>query len=320
MSRSPAPRHPGRDGRALRREEFRPERTEESRPSRHPGPGLPGLPGRRRPGWTDPAMEELYPARAGRRERARRGTAQWGRYRLAADSVEALRVAGMFGTVERSDLSELFESAGRARRALPELESAGLLRTERYVRGSRVVNAVTLTGTGKRLLERGVDPRPAGDIRAQAYRAGTARPSQVLHDTAVYRAARREWERIEAMGGRVQRVRSDGDLRRIANRIASAERKAGAGEERSRSAAADALGLRVAGGKLSLPDVRLEYSLPDPGDGIETAGYVDVEVVTRDYRSRALAAKAEAGFRVHEMDADGTLLPDSAGGEGRVPE
>ena len=261
-------------------------------------------------------MEELCEVRPGRVERSGRGTAQWGRYRLAADSVEALRAVGMFGTVEKADLRDLFESPARASRALADLGRSGLLRVEGFRRGGRGLEAVTLTRDGKRLLEREVDPRDAGDLDAQSYRSATARPSQVLHDTAVYRAARRECKRIEALGGRIERIRTDSDLRRIVDRIADEARESGSSEERSRSRAAAALGLAFAEGKLTLPDVRIECCLPDAIGDLGERKFVDVEVATRDYREAALRAKAEAGFRIHAMDIDGSLRSWVAGGRG----
>ncbi len=255
----------------------------------------------------DTAVEVLCETNPGRVERAGRGTAQWGRHRIAADGIEALRTVGMFGTVERADLGDRFVSARRARHVLCGLADAGLVQVRRLRRGQRVVEAVSLTRRGKRLLERKVDPRDPGDPEAQVYRVAAVRPAQVLHDTAVYRAARREWQRIEAGGGRVHRIRNDADLQRLVDRKARRLRAAGVGADRSRSEAAAALGLRLANGRLTLPDVRIEYRQPRPGDGSGASGFVDVEVATRDYRERTLAAKVEAGFRIHAMDADGHL-------------
>ncbi len=271
--------------------------------------GPAGMPGRldRKP--PDPRLENLYEIRPGRVRRTGRGRTQWGKYRLAADSVEVLRAVGMFGTIDRADLADFFTSAQRARHALADLCSHGLLRVERFRRGRRTVDALTLTRKGKRLLEQRVDPRERGDEEAQVYRAGKACPSQVLHDTAVYRAARKEWAGIEARGGRVERTRSDGDLQRLVERRAKQVRECGASEQRARSVAAADLGLTLMDGKLTLPDVRIEYRLPESSDGPGALDFVDVEVTTRDYRERDLAAKAAAGFRIHAMHSDGSLRP-----------
>ena len=255
--------------------------------------------------------EVLCEAGPGRVERAGRGTARWGRYLLPADSVEALRSVGSFGAVEVADLAAVFESASRARRALRDLRRQRLLRVERFRRGCRVFNVASLTKAGRRLMERSVDPREPGDEEAQRYRAGPARSAQVLHDTAVYRAARREMAAIEARGGRVVLVRTDDDLRRLAWRRAQRARRAGASAEEARAAAAASLRLTVRDGNLTYPDIRIEYERT-PATGVAAAAaFVDVEVSTPDYRGPALRAKAAAGFRIYRMGPDGALRADS---------
>ncbi len=261
----------------------------------------------------DTATEVLCDASPSRLEQAGQGTAQWGRHRIAADGIEALRRVGMFGTIDRADLVERFASARRSRQALAGLADAGLLRVQRFRRGQRIVDAVSLTRTARQLLERMVDPREPGDPDAQVYRVSMARPSQILHDVAVYRAACREWRRIEAAGGRVTRILSDSDLQRLVDRRVARLREAGGRKHPSRSEAAAALGLQLADGRLVLPDVRIEYRQSGSGDGPGERGFVDVEVVTRDYREQSLAAKAASGFRIHAMDADGRLGADPSG-------
>lgn len=240
----------------------------------------------------------------GRRGRGR-AMAQWGRFRLAADSVEALRTTGIFGTVELSDMTDLFESAGRAKRSVQELERDNLLRVERFQRGRRRIEAVTLTSPGRRLLERCIDPREKGNEEAQAYLSGCARSAQVLHDTAVYRAARCEMRRISAEGGVIRRIRTERQLRRIALcRVDVAKRK---GEKccKARAAAAAELRLTVTGGKLSFPDVRIEWERP-AARGSES-DFVDIEVTTADYRERSLSAKSAAGYQIYAMATDGRV-------------
>ena len=251
--------------------------------------------------------EVLCEAGPGRVERAGRGVARWGRYRLASDSVEALRTVGAFGAVEVGDLVALFESASRARRVLRGLQREGLLRVEKFRRGRRVIEAASLTGTGKRLIERCIDPRDPGDEEAQRYRSGPARSTQVLHDTSVYRAARREVGAVHASGGKVLRFRTDADLRRLVWRHVERARRAGADQRAAQAAAAAELGLTVNGGSLTYPDVRVEYERPVADGGMPATCFVDVEVSTPDYRGPALRAKAAAGFRIYRMDAAGGL-------------
>ncbi len=244
-------------------------------------------------------------------QRAGRGTARWGRYLLASDSVEALRTVGSFGAVEVTDLAALFETATRARRALRRLQRKALLRVETFRRGQRVLDVASLTNAGKRLMERVVDPREPGDERAQRYRAGPARSAQVLHDTAVYRAARREMEAIETQGGRILAVRTDSDLCRLALRRAGRAKRPGASSKDVKAEVVASLGLIVRDDRLVYPDIRIEYERPTASGAAADVGFVDVEVSTPDYRGPALQAKAAAGFRLYRMAADGGLCAGS---------
>ena len=287
-------REQGRDAAAV---DMRRERTEcpPATPTRAPRDPMP----------REIRREVLRGTAGNGRGRRGRAMAQWGRFRLAAESVEALREIGVFGTVELSDLTDLFASAGRAKRTVQELERDNLLRVERFQRGSRRIEAVTLTSRGRRLLERCIDPREDGNEEAQAYLSGCARAAQVLHDTAVYRAARCEMRRISAEGGVVRRIRTERQLRRIALcRMDAAKRR---GEEcgNARAAAAAELRLTVTDGKLSFPDVRIEWERR-VAHGSES-GLADIEVTTADYRERSLSAKAAAGYQIYEMAADGRV-------------
>ena len=286
----------------------------------------PGLPERRLGGrWIDrrsrsadgqvssreSAVEILCDVPIGHRRRAGRGVAVWGRHRLAADSIEALRTVGIFQVVRCDDLADAFSSRNRARSALRNLETSGLLRIERFRRGRVRFEAASLTPSGKRVLTRHVDPRDADDDEAQAYRTGPACEAHVLHDTAVYRAARLEIEAIVARGGRIVRVRTEADLQRLASRYFARARQVGEGTEKARTAAAAALGLAEHEGRLAFPDVRIEYRDPGGGGGASGNAAVDVEVTTPDYRNSALRAKTASGFRLYSMAPDGSLSPES---------
>lgn len=253
------------------------------------------------------AREVLVRAAPGSVNQPGRGITQWGRHRLAADSVEALRIIGAYGTVSVGDLTDTFGSVRRMRAAVLDLRQAGLMRVERFRRGQRLVEAATLTRPAKRLLERFVDPRDAADEDAQSYRAGPARRSQVLHDIAVYRAARREAKAIEAASGRIARIRADDDLQRMAWRRMERDRRAGASRRQAQSAAAAHLRLTIHAGRLIFPDLRIEYEPASGNTGPAGREHLDVEVTTPDYREPALRAKSAAGFRVYALQPDGSL-------------
>ena len=233
--------------------------------------------------------------------------ARWGRFQLPADSVEALRAAGSFGTVALDDLHSVFQSTQRARRELRKLQREGLLRAERFRRGDRSIIVASLTATGKHLMEHHVDPRDPGDENAQRYRARRPRSAQVLHDVAVYRAACREMHAIQERGGRVVLVRTDDDLRQLVAWRAGRAMRAGASQRKARSSSAASLGLTMHGRNVTYPDIRIEYERADASDGPPRSGFVDVEVATLDYRRPTLRAKAAAGFRIYRIDASGSL-------------
>jgi hypothetical protein len=61
--------------------------------------------------------------------------------------------------------------------------------------------------------------------------------------------------------------------------------------------------LRVVSGKIAVPDLRVEYENPE----LELR-HVDLELATRDYRPRAMAAKTTAGFSLYARSEDASRL------------
>jgi hypothetical protein len=61
--------------------------------------------------------------------------------------------------------------------------------------------------------------------------------------------------------------------------------------------------LHVVNGKIPLPDLRLEYETAE----LELR-HVDLELATRDYRPRAMAEKAAAGFSMYSRSEDASRL------------
>ncbi len=62
-------------------------------------------------------------------------------------------------------------------------------------------------------------------------------------------------------------------------------------------------GLQLVDGKIPVPDLRVEYETPE----LELR-QVDLELATRDYRPRAMAAKASAGFSMYARSEDASRL------------
>ena len=131
----------------------------------------------------------------------------------------------------------------------------------------------------------------------QRIRPARTRRSEAAHDTAIYRACRREQRRLLERGAVVRRIRLDAELKgTIAGRSESARVKDGkraADAERHR--AARELGLPIdARGRVLYPDVQVEYT-----DAAGRTGRVNIEVASGNYRRRSIRAKAAAGFVIH---------------------
>ena len=122
--------------------------------------------------------------------------------------------------------------------------------------------------------------------------------------TAVYKLYQKAADDIARSGGRVTRLVLDFELKRSLNRQFA--RTAGMSPEeqaRRKQEIAEEQGLQVIDGRVVIPDLRLEYETPD-----HEQSRVDLEVVTGNYRSGGLSAKARAGFRMYASAADQVRL------------
>ena len=142
----------------------------------------------------------------------------------------------------------------------------------------------------KLAARRGMDP-------AQRIRIPRMRPAEAGHDTAIYRACRKERQRLAEQGSTVRRVRLDAELKSAVARGSEAVRikhgKRAADAERHRIARE--LGLpRDDRDKVLYPDAQIEYA-----DAGGRTGRVNIEVASGNYREPALRAKAAAGFAMH---------------------
>ena len=126
---------------------------------------------------------------------------------------------------------------------------------------------------------------------------GVVKASDLDHDCAVYRAACDAAERIEAEGGRVERVRVDAELKGAVaagtERVRHAEGREAADTERRRLAAEVELPVSEDGTVL-FPDAHIEYT-----DAAGRAGRASVEVASQHYSGATVRAKAAAGFQMY---------------------
>ena len=144
--------------------------------------------------------------------------------------------------------------------------------------------------TRKLAAKRGMDP-------AQKIPVARIRPSEAAHDTAIYRACRKERKRLETQGATVRRIRLDSELKSKVARASEAARKKNGkrAADAERHRIARELGLPVDDeGRVLYPDAQIEYS-----DAAGRTGRVNIEAVSGSYREAAIRAKAAAGFAMH---------------------
>ena len=210
----------------------------------------------------------------------------------------ALIDMGVYGAVSYRDLAEA-RFGGHpytTRRAVNAWIRNGIV-AEHTATGPKgnpfKVLALTREGvaeTRELAAERGMDPD-------QEIRFARTRPSEAAHDTAVYRACRKEKKRLREQGAEVRRIRLGTELKSAVARASESARqkngKRAADAERHRIARE--LGLPVDEQERVLyPDAQIEYT-----DADGRTGRVNIEAVSGNYREPAVQAKAAAGFALH---------------------
>ena len=282
--------------------------TPAPRPARaDPTPDDQARPGARGP--DHPAREDRARERAGhRREHDARAREPEARNRTRRTRTERTRDAiadvGLYRAVSYTDLSDKHFDGHpyTTRRLVTQMRRAGLIE-EHEATGPRgnTFTVLTATARGREAAHRAaVD---AGHVPEQQTWTGLVKPAELSHDTAVYRAALDERQRIEGEGGRVTRVRIDAELKAtIATATETARAEGGdRAADAARFNAAHELGLPVEDNRVLYPDAQLDI---EDRDGM--SGRVNVEVASDHYHAAAIAAKAGAGFAMHGSSRSAT--------------
>jgi hypothetical protein len=221
-------------------------------------------------------------------------------YFLRDSELETLAEVGRFRVIAAPDLARLSYGgdATRMEREIRRLKQHSLL-SENPGAGERNKPArlLALTKQGARLL------RKSGRLPdGQAIYHGFAKPREAKHDADLYRLYQAEVERIESAGGRPVRVVLDYELKRNLNRDLEALHEKGRSPE-ALDEIAERHGLSVVNGKIPVPDLRIEYDTAEM-----ERQHLDLELATRNYRPRALAEKAKAGFSLYARREDSSRL------------
>src|SRR5208283_399444 len=221
-------------------------------------------------------------------------------YLLRDSEMHSLKETGRFRVIPVSDLAKY--SYGGNREAMEKdirgLARQSLLRDKTVeISQKKTLRVVTLTKAGHRLLKK---TNQLPDDQPSYH--GLVKPREVKHDADLYRLYQKAVARIERSGGRPVRVLLDYELKRNLNHDLAL-----LGPEKDnldrKGEVAEKHGLQLVDGKIPVPDLRVEYETPE----LELR-HVDLELATRDYRPRAVAAKAAAGFSLYGRSEDASRL------------
>ena len=217
-------------------------------------------------------------------------------YDLHESEIQTLTDLGKFRVINAEDLAH-HGYGGDKRRMECETQSLvrqGLVDEKRVeVSLSKSTRIYTLTKAGRRLMRR--SGRVPND---QEIHAGFVKPREAKHDAELYRVYQKEEDRIERRGGRVRRVLLDFELKKKVNRDLTRLGREKDDPDKKHDVA-ERHGLRVVHGRIPVPDLQIEYEMPD-----QSIARVNLELTTEDYRPRQLADKARAGFTLYSHGDD----------------
>lgn len=237
---------------------------------------------------------------------------------LRDEEKTVLSEVGRFRVIATRDLAATIYDSRRSRmeRDLAFLRHQGLIQVDavnarRDGRAGKIerIEVVTLTKEGKSLAR-----QIAEYSQDQRLYAGMVKPREVEHDAQIYRAYRKEAQRIEQRGGTNLRVRLDFELKSQIQKAIYAERKANPGRDIHdiKEQVAKQFELPFVDGGIQIPDARIEYDLPNKNvqevDQGSRSGHEDIEVLTAAYRPGHLRHKAQAGFQVYASASDRATL------------
>jgi hypothetical protein len=223
-------------------------------------------------------------------------------YSLRLSEIHTLTEVGKFRVVAIEDLVRHAYAGDRSRtdNDLRNLIQQGLLErreTSIFKKESRQV--LTLTKRGQQLIRRYNFVR-----EDQAIYSGLVKPKEVEHDSDLYRLYHKAARKIESKGGKVLCVQLDYELKeKLYRKLGEAQAKGERETHRLKETFAHQLHLPVVHGKVSLPDLRIEYANQD----MEIAR-VDLELATGHYHAGHLAEKARAGFQIYARSEDAAGL------------
>lgn len=220
------------------------------------------------------------------------------RYEWSETEQAVLAEVGRFRTIDEQDIRRVFyrDNPQQFQTDLDHLGKQGLLlrRSVAVGKNGEFRHVAVLSKRAKRLLQH--HRTVAG---GQAVYAGFVKPAEVSHDASIYRMYEAEAAQIEARGGRVHRVVLDFEFKK---KIYAELNKAGDYGDIAYAKRQEDLAklhdLPIVDGKISLPDLRIEYENPDG-----SRAHVDLELATENYRPGHMSQKVRAGFKMYGVNS-----------------
>jgi hypothetical protein len=221
-------------------------------------------------------------------------------YFVRDSELQTLAEVGTFRVIAAPDLARAGYGGDveRMEREIHRLKQQSLVSEKRLPAGRKnPTRLFALTKQGSRLV------RKSGRVPdEQTIYHGFRKLREAKHDADLYCLFQTEVDRIASAGARPTRVVLDYELKRNLNRDLAALEEQGRSPERLEQVA-ERHGLSVVNGKIPVPDLRVEYDTSEM-----ERQHVDLELATRNYRPRALAEKAKAGFSLYARRDDSSRL------------
>ncbi len=223
-------------------------------------------------------------------------------YSLRPSEIYTLTEVGKFRVVAVEDLAKHAYAGDRPRldsdlrnliqQRLVERRDTSVLKKESQ-------QVLTLTKEGKCLIR-----RHGFVLDDQAIYSGFVKPKEADHDATLYRLYHKAADEIERKGGKVLRVQLDYELKeKLYRKLGQAQAQGEGQTQRGKEALAHQLQLPVVHGKVSFPDLRIEYANQEM-----QISRVDLELATSHYHAGHLAEKARAGFQIYARSEDAAGL------------
>jgi DNA-binding MarR family transcriptional regulator len=223
-------------------------------------------------------------------------------YSLRPSEIHTLTEVGKFRVVAVEDIAKRAYAGDRSRMDsdLRSLIHQRLVeRRETSVLKKESQQVLTLTKEGKRLIR-----RRGFVLDDQAIYSGFVKPKEADHDAALYSLYHKAADEIERKGGKVLRVQLDYELKEKLYRKLGQAQAQGEGQTKGKKEAlAREMQLPVVHGKVSFPDLRIEYANQE----MEICR-VDLELATGHYHAGHLGEKARAGFQIYARPEDAAGL------------